>query len=83
MQCLGVMLSKPKRPGRDAKYYLGRVDTRWHVYPQRQRLEAVAHDWYGYWALTAAGEWYMSPVAFNFERQVTEAEALAFVPVTP
>lgn len=62
------------------KFYLGRVCTRWHVYPTRQPLVAIAHDVnHGWWAYSKHGFWYKSPTAFNAEREVTEAEAVAHV----
>lgn len=62
----------------DRKFYLARRDTRWDVYPQREPLEAVAHDWHGFWALTKDGEWFKTPTSYVMGREVTEAEALAF-----
>lgn len=68
------MNKKPLRP----KFYLARRCTRWDVYPQPQPLEAIAFDWQGYWARTESGEWFLSPASYNFQREITEAEALAF-----
>ena len=59
---------------RDAKFYIGSVCTRWHVYPQRQPLEVIAHDWHGFWALTADGQWFKSPVSYVFAWPIAEQD---------
>lgn len=61
------------------KFYLARIDTRWHVYPQRQPLVAVALDYRGYWAFSKHGFWYKAPVSYNLEKEVTEERAVAHV----
>lgn len=60
---------------RDVKFYLGRVCTRWHVYPQQHPLEVLAHDWHGFWAISESGEWFKSPISYNFECEITQLEA--------
>jgi hypothetical protein len=62
---------------RDVKFYFGSIDTRWHVYPQKQPREVVAHDWSGPWALSEKGEWFKSPVSYNLHREITAEEAAA------
>ena len=68
------MSRQPHKP----RFYLARRCTRWDVYPQRQPLEAIAHDYEGFWALTDAGEWFKTPTSYVFEREITESEARAF-----
>lgn len=59
------------------KFYIGRRDTRWDVYPQAEPEQVVAHDWHGYWAKTPDGQWFMSPASYNLIREISEAEANA------
>ncbi len=67
-----------KRMMPDAKFYIGRRDTRWDVYPQREPSEAVGHDYWGFWTIGKSGEWFLTPTSYVFEREVTKAEAEAF-----
>lgn len=60
------------------KFYIATRNTRWDVYPQREPAVAVAHDYYGFWALTLTGEWFKTPVSYDLHHEVTEAEAIAF-----
>lgn len=62
-------------PGRDARFYIGRIDTRWHVYPAQEPEVVVAHDWRGFYGRTASGEWFKSPVSYILVREITKAEA--------
>ena len=63
----------------DAKFYLARRDTRWDVYPGREQIEAVAHDWYGFWSFDAAnGFWWKTPTSYVLENEITKSEAEAF-----
>lgn len=64
----------------DPKFYLGRRDTRWDVYPQKEPLVVVAHDWHGFWARTADGQWFKSPTSYVLQREITEQEANACAP---
>ena len=50
--------------GKDTKYYWGSVDTRWHVYPQRQTVQLIAHNWHGFWCPLPDGRWFKSPISF-------------------
>lgn len=61
------------------KFYLGRRNTRWHVYPSREPLVAVAVDYRGHWAFSKHGFWYKSPSEFDLTCEVTEAEAVAHI----
>jgi hypothetical protein len=54
------------------KFYLARRDTRWDVYPQREPLEIVAHDYYGFWARSDKGFWFKSPTSYVLQEQITE-----------
>ncbi len=69
-----MRIRKPHKP----RFYLATRDTRWDVYPNREPVEAIAHDYEGFWALTAAGEWFKTPTSYNLVREITEDEALAF-----
>ena len=60
------------------KFYLARRDTRWDVYPQAQPLEAIAYDYEGFYAQMQPGVWYATPTSYVLDREVTEAEAIAF-----
>ncbi len=51
-------------PMRSAKYYWAKLDTRWHVYPQAEPTQLVAHNWEGFWCPLPDGRWYKSPVSF-------------------
>lgn len=64
-------------PGKDARFWIGSRDTRWDVYPCREPEEVVAHDWNGFYARTASGEWFKSPASYVFHREITKAEAEA------
>lgn len=57
------------------KYYLGHPDTRWHVHPNPEPDQILAHDWYGTWALTPNGQWFKMPVGCVFTREITREEA--------
>lgn len=75
-------MSQPTQMMPDAKFYLARRDTRWDVYPQREPLEPIAHDWYGFWARDPVVGWYKTPRSYVYEREITKAEADAY-PLSP
>lgn len=63
----------------DVKFYIGRRDTRWDVYPQREPEVAVAHDWHGFWLFSREGGfWFKAPGSYVLGQQTTKAEAEAF-----
>lgn len=57
------------------KFYIGRRDTRWDVYPQPEPEQVVAHDASGFWAKTKDGRWYKSPASFHMLHEISEEEA--------
>lgn len=63
------------------KFYLARRDTRWDVYPQKEPLQIVAHDWNGFWGRVedvagATGHgWFKHPASFVLCREITQEEA--------
>lgn len=59
------------------RYYVGKRDTRWDVYPQVQPEQVVAHDCHGFWAKAENGSWYKSPASYCLLREITEQEANA------
>lgn len=59
------------------RFWIGRRDTRWDVYPQQEPQQIVAHDCHGYWEYSTNGFWFRTPRAFNFEREISRAEAEA------
>ena len=64
----------------DARFYLAKRDTRWDVYPNRPPIEAVAHDWYGFWARSPEVGWFKTPTSYVLIQEITQAEADAHVP---
>lgn len=68
------MATKWVRP----KFYLGTRDTRWDPYPQREPVRAIAHDYQGFWERNNRGEWFKTPVSYNFSKEITEKEANEF-----
>lgn len=54
-------------------YFWASVDTRWHVYPQRQPVQLVAHNYDGFWCPLPDGQWYRSPVSFVCQRDADMA----------
>jgi len=61
---------------RDAKFYIGRRDTRWDVYPGEEPEKVVAHDWHGFWEKDSNGTWFKTPASYVLVRQIAEAEAV-------
>lgn len=72
---MSALTRGPDTPLPDARFYMGRRDTRWDVYPQREPLEVVAFDWYGCCLRTPEGVWFRSPVAYVLVREISKAEA--------
>ena len=68
-------MTNPKTMMPDAKFYIGRRDTRWDPYPQQEPEEIIAHDWHGFWAKTADGRWFKSPASYIRIREITPTEA--------
>jgi hypothetical protein len=54
-------------------------DTRWHVYPQRQRPQVAAHCWEGWYLPTPEGRWFKSPSSFHFGPEVTAEDTGVWV----
>lgn len=68
---LGIENMDKHTPGKDAKFYYARRDTRWDVYPQQEPVEIVAHDWYGFYALSDSGFWFKTPTSYNLGEEIT------------
>lgn len=58
------------------KFYLARRCTRWDVYPQREPLVAIAHDYQGFWAQYEPGKWFKSPASYVFHGEISEERAV-------
>ena len=57
------------------KFYIGRRDTRWDVYPNQEPEQFVAHDYNGFWAIHD-GTWFKSPTSYVLIREITEQEVV-------
>lgn len=62
------------------KFYMARRDTRWDPYPQRESERPVAHDYYGFWALSADRQWFKSCAGYVLLREITREEAESWSP---
>lgn len=59
------------------RFFIGRRDTRWDVYPQQEPTVGVALDYYGFWAWSPEVGWFKSPASYVTFEEVTEADAIA------
>ena len=72
---VGASVAVQHTPGPRAKFYVARRDTRWDVYPQLEPQQVVAHDWRGFYQISAEGKWFLTPTSFNLEREISATEA--------